>query len=108
MPVKVPPPVDKLVEAINGGDTEAFLAFFSPNGAVEDWGRRFEGRAAIRRWSDKELIGAKGVMTVTKASVRGSKITMDADWKSNFYTGSGRFTFTIEGDKISEMRISEP
>lgn len=54
MSVRLPPPLDQLVAAINGGDTEGFLALFSDKGAVVDWGRRFAGRAAIRKWSDKE------------------------------------------------------
>ncbi len=105
MTVRVPPPVDRLVDAINRGDTEAFLALFPPDGVVDDWGRRMVGHAAIRAWSDKEMIGAKGVMTVSTASAKGGTITMDADWKSNFYSGFGSYVFTIEGGKVREMRI---
>ncbi len=105
MPVAIPPPVDKLVAAINRGDTEAFLALFPADGVVDDWGRRMVGHAAIRAWSDKETIGAKGVMTVTKASATSNQVLVDADWKSTFYSGSGSYVFTIANGKVREMRI---
>ncbi len=106
MAVTIPPPVDRLVAAINGGDTEAFLALFAEDGVVDDWGSRMVGRAAIRTWSDRELIGAKGVLTVSKASARGGKATLDGDWKSNFYSGASHFVFTLDGETIREMRIT--
>jgi hypothetical protein len=64
--------------------------------------------AAIRRWSDRELIGAKGTLTVSKVSHEGSEIAFDGDWKSSFYTGPGRFTLRLDGDRIHEMRIAAP
>ena len=62
----MPPPLDRLVAAINAGDFEGFIALFAPDGVVDDWGRRFKGPAAIRKWSDKELIGAHGTLTVSQ------------------------------------------
>jgi len=63
---ELPALVEDLRQAINRGDTDAFLAFFPADGVVEDWGRRFAGHAAIRGWSDSELIGAKGTLTILK------------------------------------------
>ena len=70
MTVKIPPPVDRLVAAINAGDIAAFLAFFGTDGVVEDWGRRFKGPTAIRKWRDEKLIGAKGKLTVVMMLAR--------------------------------------
>ena len=108
MSVTLPPPPQRLVAAINGGDTAAFLALFPADGVVDDWGDRYTGVAAIRAWSDRELIGAKGTLTVSKVSHEGSEIAFDGDWKSSFYTGPGRFTLRLDGDRIHEMRIAAP
>src|SRR5687767_777766 len=105
---EVPEIIERLRQTINRGDTEGFLAFFPDDGVVEDWGRRFAGHAAIRKWSDKELIGAKGTLTITKVLSRtATMVALEADWASNFCTGPGHFEFIIEGDKILSMRISE-
>jgi len=96
----------RFVDLVNSGDTESFLAFFPDDGVVEDSGRRFVGHDGIRRWSDRELIGAKGQMTVTgfRQNKNGTSIT--ADWKSNYFTGPACFAFEFGGDRIRELRIT--
>jgi hypothetical protein len=94
-------------DAINAGDTAAFLGYFPPDGIVEDWGRRFSGLTAIRGWSDKELIGAKGTMTFGPVIEQTpDRISLNVDWASNFYSGPGVFTFVFADGKIREMKIS--
>ncbi len=108
MSIALPAPIDRLVAAINHGDTDAFLDCFIETGVVDDWGRRFVGRKAIRGWSDKETIGAKGRMTVTGvAAGKDGTTVVTGDWKSNFYSGPGRYLFRLDGDRIAEMRITE-
>lgn len=106
MSTALPHPIDSFVEAVNRGDTEAFLAFFPKDGAVDDWGRRFVGHDAIRGWSDREFIGAKGQMTVNDVNQDENEVDVTADWKSNHYTGPSHFIFVVEGERIREMRIT--
>jgi hypothetical protein len=61
------------------------------------------GTSNRRHWSDEELIGAKGRMTVKGA---GNEVTVTADWKSNFYGGPSRYVFIVDGECIREMRIT--
>lgn len=103
----LPSPVAELVAAVNRGDIETFLAFFAEDGAVDDWGRRFVGRTAIRNWSDKEFIGAHGRMSVSKVEQHGNEIAVDAAWKSSYYSGNSRFIFIVAGGQIREMRIAD-
>lgn len=108
MSLSLPTPVAAFRDRVNAGDTDGVLALFPPDGVVIDWGRRFAGHAAIRGWSDKELVGAHGTLTITRVvDVEGSKVVVDTEWKSSFFTGPGRFTFTLEGELIRQMEISE-
>jgi hypothetical protein len=34
----LPPPVDRILKAADGHDTDAFLDCFSDDGVVDDWG----------------------------------------------------------------------
>jgi hypothetical protein len=61
----LPDPVQAAVDAANRGDVEAFLGAFDEAGVVDDWGREFAGRNAIRRWSDAEFIGKQVTLAVT-------------------------------------------
>lgn len=104
--VKLPKPIDLFVEAVNKGDEAKFLSFFDEkDGLINDWGRKFVGHSAIKGWSDKEFIGAKGTITPTKVEQKGNEISLRAGWKSNFYSGDSKFVFVVDGEKIKEMRI---
>jgi hypothetical protein len=104
--VQLPPPVAALVDTVNAGDTIGFLDSFTPDGVVDDFGRMFCDREAIRAWSDKEFIGAEGRMTVTRVATGDNSVEVSADWHSTHANGPSTFAFTLVGEKISLMRIS--
>jgi ketosteroid isomerase-like protein len=104
----IPPLIVAMRDALNRGDAEGYLALFAPDAVVDDWGSRYEGLAAIRAWSQREQIDAKGRLTITRViSDTGGVVVFDTDWKSSFFSGAGRFTVTVEGGKIQELLISE-
>jgi ketosteroid isomerase-like protein len=103
--LSLPAPIAILVDAVNRGDTVAFLALLTDDASVDDWGRRFEGIAAIRAWSDKEFIGANGHISVSAVAQHGDTVTLEANWRSDFYSGASRFVFVLDGDRVREMRI---
>lgn len=47
--LQIPEPVASFIAAVNRHDGEAFLAAFTADGVVDDWGRAFPGRDAIKR-----------------------------------------------------------
>jgi hypothetical protein len=102
----LPPPVAAFVDTVNAGNTVGFLDSFTPDGVVDDWGRKFCDREAIRAWSDKEFIGANGRLTVTEVATGDNTVEVTADWRSTHANGLSRFDFTLAGDKIALMRIS--
>jgi len=105
---EIPKLLAEFAAATNRGDMPAFLDCFAPDGVVDDWGRRFVGHEAIRGWSDAETIGAHGTLTITKViSADDRRIVADTYWKSEAFTGPGRFTFALAGGKIKELKISE-
>ena len=104
----IPPLAAALHDATNRQDWPAFIALFGDDPVVNDWGSVYRGVAAIKEWSDREMIGAKGTLTITKMiSDQDGVIAFDTDWKSSFYSGAGRFTLTVRDGRIAELRISE-
>jgi hypothetical protein len=100
--------VRQLVATINHGDIEAFLAFFPEDGIVTDWGRAFVGHDAIRAWSDEELIGAQGHMTIKQEAVVGNVVTLETAWKSNYFSSdSGQIIFEVAGNQVKSLTIPE-
>jgi ketosteroid isomerase-like protein len=101
----LPAPVAEVVDAINQADSDRFVAAFTEDGVVDDWGRRFEGRDAIRGWSDREAIGAGARMTPTRVVADSGVATVTATWASSVFNGESDFIFTVAGDRVAEMRI---
>jgi hypothetical protein len=103
--VNLPPPVRSAIDAANAGDTAAFLAAFTPDGVVDDWGREFRGPEAITGWSDKEFIGVDVSLAVDAVEAAGADTTVTAQVGGNGFNGASHFTFTVDGDRVSRMTI---
>lgn len=103
----IPEPVASFIDAVNRHDERAFLDAFSTGGYVDDWGREFTDRDAIKRWSDKEFIGARGTLTPEETVVDGDSVTVIGDWRSDYANGRSTFTFRVNGDKLDAMTIRE-
>ena len=101
----LPGPVRNAVDAANRGDAEAFLDSFVPTGVVDDWGREFAGREAIRGWSDAEFIGKRVSLAVTDAEEDGATTVVTADVGGDGFNGPSHFTFTADGPLLSRMAI---
>jgi hypothetical protein len=101
-----PPIVSAVIAAVNAGDTDSFLDLFQPTGAVNDWGSVYRGREQIRTWSDRELIGAKARFELRSAEARGDTATMLVEVGGDGFNGPSRFSFTLDGGRIREMRIT--
>ena len=101
----LPAPVRVLVEAAGRGDTDAFLASFTPDGIVDDWGREFAGQDRIRGWSDREFIGVRASLLVTDVITGGSRVTVTAEVGGDGYTGPSHFAFDLDGDRVARMSI---
>ncbi|WOC13017.1 nuclear transport factor 2 family protein [Gordonia sp. MP11Mi] len=107
MTTPIPATVTEFIDAVNRHDEEGFLNAFTDDGFVDDWGRIFTGRDAMKAWSDKEFIGATGTMTVTDTHVDGSTVTVVADWRSTHANGLSKFVFDVAGSKLASMTIRE-
>ena len=104
---EVPEPVASFITAINTQDNAAFFGAFAAEPVVDDWGTRYKGLAAIKTWSNRELLGANGTFTMKRSGQEGDVITVVGDWRSSFATGPSLFRFVLDGDKIASMTIRE-
>lgn len=102
----LPGPVERAVRAANEGDIDGFLAAFGEQGAVDDWGRVFRGPDAIRGWSDAEFIGKQVTLEVTGARTDGATTVVSTQVGGNGFNGPSDFTFTVESDHVTLMRIT--
>ena len=107
MTESLPPLLADFITSVNAHDADAFIAAFTSDGVVDDWGREFVGHEAIVRWSDREFIGSAGTLRVISITRQGPRTTVVGDWRSTHANGVSAFTFDVAGDKISRMTIRE-
>jgi ketosteroid isomerase-like protein len=103
---QLPPAVQRVIEATNAGDGAAFVAAFTDDGVVDDWGRTFRGAAAIGRWDAAENTGARAHFRVEQVSLAGDTCTAVLEVSGGGFNGRSTFTFEVAGDRVRSMRIS--
>ena len=101
----LPDPVQQFVDAINSADTDGFVAAFTEDGFVDDWGRVLRGHDGVRSWAGSDAIGAGARMTVLSASVDGSTVRIHFDWRSDVFNGESDGIFELDGDRIAGFTI---
>jgi ribokinase len=105
MAPSAPAPVAGLLQAANDNDIDAFLAGFTADGVVDDWGREFTGPDAIRSWSDAEFIGKRVSLEVRAIDQRGTTTVVTAEVGGDGFNGPSHFSFEVEGDRVARMTI---
>lgn len=103
--VTVPQPVQAMVDAINAADTEAFVAAFTADGFVSDWGTVKAGPDGVRSWAGSDAIGAGAKMTVLSAEVDGDTTRTRFGWSSSVFNGESDGIFVIDGDRLASFTI---
>ena len=104
---ELPQAVRTLLAAANDTDTDAFLAAFTEDGVVDDWGREFRGAGSIRGWSDEEFIGKRVSLDVTEVVDTDGATVVTATVGGNGFNGPSHFSFVVDGDLVARMTIRQ-
>lgn len=101
----LPTAAQRLVDAINNADTDAFVAAFADDGYVDDLGRQLHGPAGVRSWVESDAIGAGAEMTVLSAEAEGDTVRIRFAWRSRVFNGESDGIFVLDGDRIASFTI---
>jgi hypothetical protein len=76
MKTKLPPTVEKYIQAVNAGDAEALQSTFARDAVVKDVDREIRGIDAIRRWASHDIFGVHASLEVRKVVERDGETTV--------------------------------
>ena len=96
------PTVRALIEAINAGDRDGFLALLAPGATMSDDGTDRD----LNQWIDKEIFTADGNMQVDEEADGGRELTAmfrNSTW-GKMHT---RWRFVIQDGKISRFETGQ-
>lgn len=105
MTMELDPAVQALLDAANKGDLPAFLAGFTDDGVVDDWGREFRGATRIKDWSDAEFLGRQVSLAVKQVEQQDGETVVTAQVGGKGFNGPSHFAFRVDGDRVSRMTI---
>src|SRR3954470_11800456 len=95
-----------MVDATNAGRHDAFVATFTEDAFLQDWGRTFRGHDGVATWDDTDNIGknthfeALGTRREAETYIVTLVVTGDG------FNGTSDIAFRVNGDRISSMVIA--
>ena len=110
-PIALPSLVAAFVEATNSFDLERLIVAFADDALVNDQLRDYWGRAAIRDWARRDIIGESLTIAVTKVVKHYDGFIVTADIDGNFDKRGLpdplvlAFYFTLHNDLIVQLII---
>ncbi|SDZ13364.1 nuclear transport factor 2 family protein [Herbiconiux ginsengi] len=102
----LPPAIADFFDATNRSDTERFLAAFSADAVLDDWGRSFHGRDGIATWNENENMGVQSHFEVEGFTENDGVYAVAIKVTGNGYNGGGTMAFALEGDRIARVDIT--
>ena len=102
----VPEAIQRMIDATNREDSDAFVASFTGDAFLSDWGREFRGHDGVARWNQSDNIGVRARFTASASRREGTEDVVTLTVTGDGYNGTGDMRFTVEGDLISRMIIA--
>ena len=103
---ETPAAVQRMIDATNAGDHDAFVAAFTPDAVLIDWGKVFEGRDGVAAWDESDNIGRSSHFEVAAVEADGDDWVVTLDVTGGGFNGTSDFRFTLAGDLIARMEIA--
>jgi len=102
-------PVKNFIAATNNHDTKTYLAQFTSDADLTDWGHYYQGEKGLLDWNATDNIGVNATMKIISFSaverdgLSGQAVQVNV--KSDKFNGRGLIQFYLEGDLIRRIVI---
>jgi hypothetical protein len=108
---ELPGVINTFIKAINDHDGEAFISCFAQDALCNDFQRNFWGADAIKKWSDKEMIGDRVTFEIDTIVEHYGEFMITALTDGNYDKSKAPdptyldYFFTLRGNKIVTLII---
>ncbi|MEV4294101.1 nuclear transport factor 2 family protein [Microbispora rosea] len=105
--METPRPIVAFLDATNAADPDAFVAAFTEDAFLDDWGRQYRGHEGVRDWDRTDNIGVQSRIALTALTSGSEPDTFigTVAVSGNRFNGTGTMTFTLRDDRISSLVI---
>ena len=104
----VPAAIQAFVDTTNAADSEAFVATFTEDAFLSDWGREFQGHEGIASWDRTDNIGkhAHFELLGLKPGIGDQQFVVTVVVTGDGYNGTSDLEFTVRGDRVARLVIA--
>ncbi|MEU9828457.1 nuclear transport factor 2 family protein [Micromonospora chersina] len=104
----IPAPIQTFIDTTNRADSDAFVAAFTDDAYLNDWGREFHGHDGVRSWDRTDNIGVQSHFELVGIEPGTDPESYVATLKvsGNGFNGTGPMTFRLRDGLIASLRIS--
>lgn len=104
----LPAPIQTFIDATNRADSDAFVAAFTDDAYLNDWGREFHGRDGVRSWDRTDNIGVQSHFELVEVEpgTDSDSYVVTLTVSGNGFNGTGPMTFRLRDGLIASLRIS--
>jgi ketosteroid isomerase-like protein len=104
----VPAPLQAFIDTTNRGDSAAFIAVFTEDALLDDWGRVFHGRDGVASWNRTDNIGKHVHFELVGIEETGDpdQVVATLTVSGGGFNGTGPMTFTFRDGRIARLVIS--
>src|SRR5262245_17172596 len=104
--METPAAVQRMIDATNAGDREAFVEAFTDDAYLEDWGRVFRGRAGVAGWNESDNIGRNTHFEATGTREQDGGYVVTLVVTGDGFNGTSDIAFEVHDELIRSMIIS--
>lgn len=102
----LPAPIQAVIDATNTGDSAAFVAAFSPDALLIDWGKEFAGSEGIASWNESDNIGRAARFRVQSVTRDGEGWLVLLEVSGGGFNGTSFFRFEVSDGLVTRMEIT--
>ncbi|MFZ4896512.1 nuclear transport factor 2 family protein [Plantibacter sp. Mn2098] len=96
----LPASLREFIEATNAAEPLRFLAVFSDEAIIDDWGRKFVGHDEIASWDQTDNIGVRAQFELVDYAVLAGDHVLRLRVTSDRFNGVGTLRFTLGSDGL--------
>jgi hypothetical protein len=104
----LPAPLAAFIDTTNAGDSDGFVAAFTDDAVLTDWGRTFHGHAGAAAWNDSDNIGRRSHFEVVdwREDAEPGAYVVTVTVTGDGYNGTSPIRFAVRDGRISRMTIA--
>jgi len=102
----IPTVITNFITTTNNADSTGFVALFTTDAVLNDWGTEYHGPSEIAKWNQTDNIGKQSHFELVDAIQNNNgSWTVNLTVSGNGFNGTSPFQMTVVGGQLQSVQI---